>query len=29
MLSIKTTGRVGKRYRHLIRYQQILGIIFK
>ncbi len=29
MLSIKTIGRVGKRYRHLIRYQQIIGIIFK
>ncbi|MBU0970007.1 MAG: AarF/ABC1/UbiB kinase family protein [Proteobacteria bacterium] len=29
MLSFKTIGRVGKRYRHLIRYQQILGIIFK
>ena len=29
MLSIKTIGRVGKRYRHLIRYQQIVGIIFK
>ncbi|MCP3942298.1 MAG: AarF/ABC1/UbiB kinase family protein [Desulfobacteraceae bacterium] len=29
MLSIKTIGRIGKRYRHLIRYQQILGIIFK
>jgi len=29
MLSIKTMGSVGKRYRHLIRYQQIIGIIFK
>jgi ubiquinone biosynthesis protein len=27
MLSIKTIGRVGKRYRHLLRYQQILGVI--
>jgi ubiquinone biosynthesis protein len=29
MLSIKKIGTVGKRYRHLIRYQQIIGIIFK
>jgi ubiquinone biosynthesis protein len=29
MLSIKTIGRVGKRYRHLLRYQQILGVILK
>ena len=29
MLSIKKIGRVGKRYRHLIRYQQIIGIILK
>lgn len=29
MLSIKSIGMVGKRYRHLIRYQQIIGIIFK
>jgi ubiquinone biosynthesis protein len=29
MLSIKRIGKVGKRYRHLIRYQQILGIILK
>ena len=29
MLSIKNIGKVSKRYRHLIRYQQILGVIFK
>ena len=29
MLSIKTINRVGKRYRHLMRYQQIIGIILK
>ncbi len=29
MLSIKNIGKVTKRYRHLIRYQQIIGIIFK
>ena len=29
MLSIKTIGRVGKRYRHLLRYQQILSVILK
>ena len=29
MLSIKNIGRVSKRYRHLRRYQQILGIILK
>ncbi|NOX35206.1 MAG: AarF/ABC1/UbiB kinase family protein [Deltaproteobacteria bacterium] len=29
MLSIKNIGRVSKRYRHLIRYQQIIGIILK
>lgn len=29
MLSIKDIGRVGKRYRHLRRYQQIIGIILK
>ncbi|MCD4721640.1 MAG: AarF/ABC1/UbiB kinase family protein [Desulfobacula sp.] len=29
MLSIKSIGRVSKRYRHLRRYQQILGIILK
>ncbi|WP_457552425.1 ABC1 kinase family protein [Desulfobacula sp.] len=29
MLSIKNIGRVGKRYRHLWRYQQIIGIILK
>ena len=29
MLSIKTIGRVSKRYRHLRRYQQIIGIILK
>ncbi|OGR12414.1 MAG: ABC transporter [Desulfobacterales bacterium RIFOXYA12_FULL_46_15] len=29
MLSIKTIGRVSKRYRHLLRYQQILGVILK
>ncbi len=29
MLSIKTIGRVGKRYRHLMRYQQIIGVILK
>jgi ubiquinone biosynthesis protein len=29
MLSIKTIGKVTKRYGHLIRYQQILGIILK
>lgn len=29
MLSIKKIGKVGKRYRHLIRYQQIIGIILK
>lgn len=29
MLSIKSIGKVTKRYRHLIRYQQIIGIIFK
>ncbi|MFU8769221.1 MAG: ABC1 kinase family protein [Desulfotignum sp.] len=29
MLSIKKIGTLGKRYRHLIRYQQIIGIIFK
>ncbi|WP_022668038.1 ABC1 kinase family protein [Desulfospira joergensenii] len=29
MLSIKSIGKVTQRYRHLIRYQQIIGIIFK
>ncbi|EIM65202.1 ABC1 kinase family protein [Desulfobacter postgatei] len=29
MLSFKTISRVTKRYRHLVRYQQIIGIIFK
>ncbi len=29
MLSIKNIGRVGKRYRNLLRYQQIIGIILK
>jgi len=29
MLSIKNIGRVSKRYRHLRRYQQIIGIILK
>jgi len=29
MLSIKSIGRVSKRYRHLRRYQQIIGIILK
>ena len=29
MLSIKNIGRVGKRYRNLMRYQQIIGIILK
>lgn len=29
MFSIKDIGRVGKRYRHLRRYQQIIGIILK
>lgn len=29
MLSIKQIGRVGKRYRHLRRYQQVIGIIAK
>jgi len=29
MLSIKNIGRVGKRYRHLLRYQHIIGIILK
>lgn len=29
MLSIKKIGKVGKRYRHLLRYQQIIGIILK
>lgn len=29
MLSIKTIGKVTKRYRHLVRYQQIIGIILK
>ena len=29
MLSIKTIGRVSKRYRHLLRYQQILSVILK
>ncbi|OGR61550.1 MAG: ABC transporter [Desulfobacula sp. RIFOXYB2_FULL_45_6] len=29
MLSIKTIGRVSKRYRHLMRYQQIIGVILK
>ncbi len=29
MLSIKKIGTVGKRYRHLIRYQQIIGIILR
>ncbi len=29
MLSIKNIGKVTKRYRHLIRYQQIIGIILK
>ncbi|MCF6245990.1 MAG: AarF/UbiB family protein [Desulfobacula sp.] len=29
MLSIKDIGRVSKRYRHLRRYQQIIGIILK
>ncbi|MCA1792418.1 MAG: hypothetical protein ABR534_08015 [Desulfotignum sp.] len=26
MPSIKKIGKVGKRYRHLLRYQQIIGI---
>lgn len=29
MLSIKNIGRVSKRYRHLLRYQQVIGIILK
>ncbi len=29
MLSIKSIGRVSKRYRHLLRYQQIIGVILK
>ncbi|MCG8637955.1 MAG: AarF/UbiB family protein [Desulfobacterales bacterium] len=29
MLSIKTIGRVTRRYRHLVRYQQIIGIVLK
>ena len=29
MLSIKTVGKITQRYRHLIRYQQIIGIILK
>lgn len=29
MLSFKTISNVTKRYRHLVRYQQIIGIIFK
>lgn len=29
MLSIKNIGRVGKRYRHILRYQQIIAIILK
>ena len=29
MLSIKNIGRVGKRYRHIMRYRQIIGIILK
>ncbi|HCY86717.1 MAG TPA: ABC transporter [Desulfobacteraceae bacterium] len=29
MLSIKTISKVTRRYRHLVRYQQIIGIIFK
>ncbi|WP_020586413.1 ABC1 kinase family protein [Desulfobacter curvatus] len=29
MLSFKTVSKVTKRYRHLVRYQQIIGIIFK
>lgn len=29
MLSFKTISKVTKRYRHLVRYQQIIGIIFK
>ena len=29
MLSIKSIGRVSKRYRHLRRYQQVIGIILK
>jgi ubiquinone biosynthesis protein len=29
MLSIKKIGTLGKRYRHLIRYQQIIGIILR
>jgi len=29
MLSIKKIGRISKRYRHLRRYQQIIGIILK
>lgn len=29
MLSIKTISKVTRRYRHLIRYQQIIGIILK
>ncbi|WDP92702.1 MAG: AarF/ABC1/UbiB kinase family protein [Desulfobacter sp.] len=29
MLSIKTVTRITKRYRHLVRYQQIIGIILK
>jgi ubiquinone biosynthesis protein len=29
MLSIKTIGRISKRYRHLRRYQHIIGVILK
>ena len=29
MLSFKAISKVTKRYRHLVRYQQIIGIIFK
>jgi len=29
MLSIKKIGTLGKRYRNLIRYRQIIGIILK
>jgi len=29
MLTFKTVSKITKRYRHLVRYQQIIGIIFK
>ena len=29
MLSFKTISKITKRYRHLVRYQQIIGIVFK